>query len=135
MMDVEDEVTEQWKSPPDGFNDDLEEDDDQKIIKMGMDLIDRLILNIGKDTMLTNLSQLITKLLQQDNWKMRHAALMAVSQIGEYMEEKLDDIVPIFQIWKEAAVSENPRLRYAVCHGLGQFADDLQPFFQEKFHK
>ena len=30
-------------SPPDGFNDDLIEDDDQRIIKVQMDSIDRLL--------------------------------------------------------------------------------------------
>lgn len=34
MLEIEDEVAEDWMSPPEGFNDDLIEDDDQKIIKI-----------------------------------------------------------------------------------------------------
>ncbi len=141
MMEIEDEVCDEWKSPPDGFNDDLEEDDDQKIIKVGMDYIDRLILHLGKKIMLAHLSKLVTRLLEQKNWKMRHAALMAVSQIGEYMMddlkkiESIDNIENILQMWKRASSSPNPRIRYATCHGLGQFADDLQPFFQKIYHQ
>jgi hypothetical protein len=34
MLEIEDEVPEEWANPPDGFNDDFIEDDDQKIIKV-----------------------------------------------------------------------------------------------------
>ena len=43
MLEIEDEVEEDWMKPPDGFNDDIIEDDDQKIIKIQMDCIDRLL--------------------------------------------------------------------------------------------
>lgn len=34
MIEIEDEVPQEWATPPDGFNDDCLEDDDQKIIKI-----------------------------------------------------------------------------------------------------
>lgn len=34
MLEIEDETSPEWASPPDGFNDDCIEDDDQKIIKI-----------------------------------------------------------------------------------------------------
>jgi hypothetical protein len=43
MLEIEDEVQEEWMKPAEGFNDDLIEDDDQKIIKIQMDSIDRLL--------------------------------------------------------------------------------------------
>ena len=43
MLEIEDEVCEDWMRPPEGFNDDLIEDDDKKIIKIQMDSIDRLL--------------------------------------------------------------------------------------------
>ena len=43
MLEIEDEVEQEWMSPPEGFNDDVIEDDDQKIIKIQMDSIDRLL--------------------------------------------------------------------------------------------
>ena len=40
MIEINEEVSQEWMSPPDGFNDDLIEDDDQRIIKVQMDSID-----------------------------------------------------------------------------------------------
>jgi len=134
MMEVDDEVDEEWKSPPDGFNDDLEEDDDQRLIKMGMDFIDRLITHIGKEYMLKFLSEVVNKMLFDPNWKMRHAALMAISQVGEYMSDNFDEVTPIIGILHNNINDANPRIRYACCHCIGQFADDLAPDFQNKFH-
>ena len=33
MLEIEDEISKEWAVPPDGFNDNLVEDDDQRIIK------------------------------------------------------------------------------------------------------
>lgn len=134
MMEVDDEVDDDWKSPPDGFNDDLEEDDDQRLIKMGMDFIDRLITHIGKEFMLKFLSEVVNKMLFDANWKMRHAALMAISQVGEYMVDNFDEVAPIVGILHNNINDANPRIRYACCHCIGQFADDLAPDFQNKYH-
>lgn len=135
MMDIDNDVDEDWKSPPDGFNDDLEEDDDQKLVKLGMDYIDRLITHIGKDFMLKFLSQTVNKMLVDPNWKMRHTAIMAISQVGEYMLDNFDEVAPIITILANNIGDENPRIRYACCHCIGQFADDLSPEFQKKFHQ
>ena len=50
-------------SPPDGFNDDLIEDDDQKIIKVQMDSIDRLINSLGNEKMIPFLEKYIQQML------------------------------------------------------------------------
>ena len=39
---MEDEISQEWCSPPDGFNDDLVESDDQKVIKAAMFNLDTL---------------------------------------------------------------------------------------------
>lgn len=36
MLELENEISEEWSCPPDGFNDDLVESDDQKVIKAAM---------------------------------------------------------------------------------------------------
>ncbi len=33
MLEINNNQIEEWSSPPDGFNDDLVEDDDQKLVK------------------------------------------------------------------------------------------------------
>ena len=134
MVEVPDEIDPEWAVPPDGFNDDLEENDDQKNIKNGMNFIDRLIQVLGKDVMLKYLSGFIERMMNIDNWKYKLAALMALSQVGEYMIEKMEDIRAILELVNSFIQHENPRLRYACCHVLGQFADDLSPNFQKIYH-
>ena len=134
MVEVSDQIDPEWACPPDGFNDDLEEDDDQKNIKNGMNFIDRLIQVLGKNLMLKYLSGFIEKMMSVESWKYKLAALMALSQVGEYMIDKMEDIRPILELVNSYIENENPRLRYACCHVLGQFADDLKPKFQELYH-
>ena len=135
MVEVPDEIDPEWAVPPEGFNDDLEENDDQKNIKNGMNFIDRLIQVLGKDLMLKYLSNFIEKMMGVDNWKYKLAALMALSQVGEYMMDKMEDIQAILQLVNSFIDHENPRLRYACCHVLGQFSDDLSPRFQQLYHQ
>ncbi len=134
MIEIEDEINDEWKSPPDGFNDDLIEDDDQKIIKIGIDFIDRLINVIGHKFMLPFVSEYIKKMLASDNWKMHHAAIMVLSQIGEYLYDQENEVKKILEIFANYYNNPNPRIRYACCHALGQFAEDLAPEFQTNFH-
>ena len=77
MIEIDAEVLPEWANPPDGFNEDNEEEDDQKIIKFSMNCIDRLIAHVGSTVMLKYLSEAVQKMFASDDWKMKHAALMA----------------------------------------------------------
>lgn len=74
MIDIESEILPEWASPPDGFNEENEEEDDQKIIKFCMNCIDRLIAHVGNKVMLPHLSDCVAKMLNSDDWKMKNAA-------------------------------------------------------------
>lgn len=134
MLDVDDEVAAEWATPPDGFNDELEEDDDQRPIKFSIDIVNRLFEIVGHKEMLAFLAQHITPLVQSGDWKHRHAAIMVLSQAGEYMADDLNQVAMVISIVAHNAKDTNPRLRYACCHLLGQFADDLANSFQKRFH-
>lgn len=56
MIQISEEVTEEWKKPAEGFNDDIEQDDDAETTRFGMSSIDRLIDCIGQKEMLPILS-------------------------------------------------------------------------------
>lgn len=135
MIEIEDEVDEEWMSPPAGFNDDMEEDDDQRVIKLGLDFIDRLIGILGSEKMIPFLSNYINTMLKDPNWKMQHAAVMTISQFGEYLDDKDEEVKGLVNIIAQNSNSQNPRIRYACCHSLGQFADDLAPDFQDNYHE
>lgn len=59
---------------------------------------------------------------------MNHAAIMTISQIGEYIDTD-QQTEEFLNILEQQSKHENPRVRYAVCHALGQFADDQAPEF------
>lgn len=46
MVELDEEISQEWMSPPDGFNDDLYQTDDQKVIKAAMSNIDTLLADL-----------------------------------------------------------------------------------------
>lgn len=46
MIDIDDQIGEEWKSPPEGFDDNADEGDDETI-NFGMSSVDRLIACVG----------------------------------------------------------------------------------------
>ena len=57
---------------------------------------------------------------------------MALSQIGEYIEE-ISEVAPIIECILKFFTDPNAMIRYSVCHSIGQISDDMKPKFQEKF--
>jgi hypothetical protein len=96
-----------------------------------MDAVDRLISCVGEQEILPVLWTTVQKMLVHQDWRYKYAAVMALSQIGEYVEE-VDNIKPIVQILLNLMGDANPMIRYACCHAFGQISDDMQPEFQEK---
>ena len=130
MIELDDEITQDWMSPPDGFNDDLFESDDQKVIKAAMSNIDTLLRDLDPDRVIKIVLTYIQQSLQQNNWKFTHAAIMTISQIAEYIEED-SQIKELVDILLAQRSNPNPRVRYSICQALGQIADDQAPHFQE----
>jgi hypothetical protein len=109
------------------------EDDSQKVVKFATDCIDRLCANVGSTVMLKYLSDCVAQLMKTGEWKKMFASFMALSQVGEYMED-VEEIRPIVQLLRNNAAHPEPRVRYAVMHCLGQISDDFAPKFQEMYH-
>jgi hypothetical protein len=94
-----------------------------------MGAIDRLIYVIGEEEILPILSATIEKLLTNADWRYKYTAVMALSQIGEYIED-VDKISSVLVMIVGFLKHENPMMRYASCHSIGQISDDMQPRFQ-----
>lgn len=135
MLEVEEEVSEEWKNPPEGFNDELEEQDDQKEIKFGISVINLLFEVVGGPEMFAFLSTYLEPFVKSEQWKYKNVAIMLLSQAGEYIRENKEYQVNIMNFVAAASKDPNPRVRYACCHLLGQFSEDLAITFQENFHK
>jgi hypothetical protein len=59
MVDIETEIDEAWQSPREGFNEDVEEDADQEVVRFGTYGTDRLISAIGQKVMLPTLTRIV----------------------------------------------------------------------------
>lgn len=51
MVENDSEITQEWKCPPEGFNDD-NDDDEEDSTKFGMNCIDRFIASVGEENAL-----------------------------------------------------------------------------------
>jgi hypothetical protein len=86
MVQIENEIPEEWKNPPEGYNEDTAEEGDFETTRFGMDAVDRLISAVGEQEMLPLLWTTVQKMLGHQDWRYKYAAVMALSQIGEYVE-------------------------------------------------
>ncbi|XP_050306794.1 importin-5 [Anthonomus grandis grandis] len=104
--------------------------------------LDRLACGLGGKVILPLVTANIPAMLSNSDWKQRHAALMAISAIGEgchkYMEDMLPQImngVPgVMESILRYLQDPHPRVRYAACNAIGQMATDFAPVFEKKFH-
>ncbi|KAG1681655.1 Importin-5 [Nymphon striatum] len=128
MMDLEDDT--EWAVADDTA--DEEEDSNAAVAEAGLD---RLACGLGGKAVLPTIVAGVPQMLQNPDWKRRHAALMAISAVGEgchkHMETILhqivDGILPFLS-------DPHPRVRYAVCNAIGQMSTDFAPVFEKKFH-
>ena len=82
MIEIENEITDEWKNPQEGYNDNMDDDDDYETTKFGMNSIDRIIYSGGDKEVLPVLSEAIKGLLAQPDWRYQYTAVMALSQVG-----------------------------------------------------
>ncbi|XP_069496567.1 importin-5 [Ambystoma mexicanum] len=129
MVDLEDD--EDWANA-----DELEDDDFDSNAVAGESALDRMACGLGGKIVLPMIKEHIMQMLQNPDWKYRHAGLMALSAIGEgchqQMEGILSEIVNFVLLFLQDA---HPRVRYAACNAVGQMATDFAPGFQKKFHE
>uniref|UniRef100_W5M780 Karyopherin (importin) beta 3 n=1 Tax=Lepisosteus oculatus TaxID=7918 RepID=W5M780_LEPOC len=128
MVDLDEDA--EW-----AMADELEDDDFDSNAVAGESALDRIACGLGGKVVLPMIKQHIMQMLQNPDWKYRHAGLMALSAIGEgchqQMEAILNEIVSFVLLFCQ---DPHPRVRYAACNAIGQMATDFAPTFQKKFH-
>uniref|UniRef100_A0A914HGN0 TOG domain-containing protein n=1 Tax=Globodera rostochiensis TaxID=31243 RepID=A0A914HGN0_GLORO len=117
--------------------DDAEDELEEETATIGETSLDRIACALGGKAVMNHALQCINELLNNENWKCRHAGLCALSTIGEgckrQMEPLMPDIVNNFVLPKLS--DPHPRVRYAVCNAIGQMCTDFQPTIQKKCHE
>ncbi|CAK1548631.1 unnamed protein product [Leptosia nina] len=115
--------------------DDVADDDNEQNNVAAESALDRMCCGLGGKIMISLIVGRVPEMFNSEDWKRRHAALMAVSSAGEgchkQMELMLDQIVPAILNY---LADSHPRVRYAACNAVGQMSTDFAPVFQKKFH-
>eukprot|EP00406_Dinophysis_acuminata_P058007 CAMPEP_0179276760 /NCGR_PEP_ID=MMETSP0797-20121207/34745_1 /TAXON_ID=47934 /ORGANISM="Dinophysis acuminata, Strain DAEP01" /LENGTH=1120 /DNA_ID=CAMNT_0020985329 /DNA_START=47 /DNA_END=3409 /DNA_ORIENTATION=+ len=115
------------------MDDEEGEEDEDELFHSGQEAIDRVVEAATVETLGTALFQLIGAYAGQDPWQAKHAALAAIKQTVEYVEEK-SHIGQMGQLLLQHVDHPHPRVRYTALHALGQLANDQSPHFQESAH-
>ncbi|KAM9198032.1 LOW QUALITY PROTEIN: importin-5-like [Dugong dugon] len=127
MVDLEED--EDWANA-----DELEDDDFDSNAVAGESALD-MACGLGGKLVLPMIKEHIMQMLQNPDWKYRHAGL-SLSTIGEgchqQMEGILNEIVNFVLLFLQDL---HPRVRYAACNAVGQMATDFAPGFRKKFHE
>lgn len=135
MIDIDSDIPESWLKPKEGFRDQAGDDDDEgeDNVNFGKTCIDKIISAVGDEICLPILSEIVNNTLNNDqDWRFKNAALMAFSQVGEYIDD-IQKIAVMVPIVLQHLQHPNPRIRYAALHCIGQISDDMTEDFQETY--
>lgn len=73
-------------------------------------------------------------MLQIDDWRYKFASLMALSEVGDHIDD-IEDLKSVIQMLFTYLTHPNPMIRFAAIHSIGQTADDQRPEFQQTYGK
>jgi len=115
--------------------DEDEEDTEVTNYDVGEEALDRLAIALGGKAMMPVLFGIIQEWFPSDDWKKRHAALMAISQSGEGCEAQMaKQLEPIVTTIVTRFGDAHPRVRWAAINTIGQMSTDFGPQLQAKLH-
>jgi importin-5 len=135
MVTQDQDIDDAWIKPPEGF---VEQNDDGEIdegpVKYCMHLIDRIISSLTEKSSIPILSEIIGKMVQVNDFRYKHSALLALSQVGEYVTD-ITDMDSIVKFIIGFTQDQHPKVRYGAFHALGQISDDMKKGFQKRFYE
>ncbi|CRK99390.1 CLUMA_CG012554, isoform A [Clunio marinus] len=129
MTELEDE--DDW-----AVSDEINDEDSGENNVIAESALDRLACGLGGKAILPHIASNIPNMLNNADWKYRHAALMAISAAGEGCHKQMEAILDsIMQGVLKYLMDPHPRVRYAACNAIGQMASDFAPTFEKKYHE
>jgi len=116
------------------MDDEEGEEDADECFHAGEEALDRVARAMTMDGISAALFPLIGSLATQEAWQAKHAALAAIRQTAEFVEDTqhMNDMAEILARHADHA---HPRVRFITLHALGQIANDQSPHFQEAWHQ
>lgn len=125
----DDDDAAEWNNEDDVQN----SDDNDEAYAAAKQSLDRLALKLGGQVMLPPLFQWLPSMMSSTEWRQRHAALMALSNVAEgcrdvmigEIDKVLDMVIPLLD-------DAHPRVQWATCNALGQMSTDFATVIQAK---
>uniref|UniRef100_A0A7S2ZHW7 Importin N-terminal domain-containing protein n=1 Tax=Rhodosorus marinus TaxID=101924 RepID=A0A7S2ZHW7_9RHOD len=129
MLEIDDD--QDWYT-----RDDDDDDDEYSNYALGQEALDRLAIKLGGNAILPVAFTIITQYLaNHESWQHRHAALLAISQIGEGCREQISEqLDKVTMMALKHFEDSHPRVRWAAVHCIGQMCTDFAPAMQKNFH-
>merc|ERR1719414_2172099 len=116
-------------------SDEAADDDSDSNAVVAESALDRMACGLGGKTVFPHILSTTPQMLQNPDWKWRHAALMAISATGEGCHKQMVTYLgQIMEAVMQFVNDPHPRVRFACCNALGQMATDFAPVFEKKFH-
>ena len=97
MIDIDEDIEEDWLRPKEGFTEETpgEGETSTDNLHFGKSCIDNVVAAVGDQVCLPHLSVIVQQLMANDgDWRHKNAALMAFSQVGEYIED-INTVAPM----------------------------------------
>ncbi|ODV97107.1 hypothetical protein PACTADRAFT_74674 [Pachysolen tannophilus NRRL Y-2460] len=125
-VSIDDDDASEWNN-----SDDREDDENELEYDAARQSLDRVALRLTGQSLAAPLFQYIPSMLQSQEWRERHAALMAVSSAAEGCRDVLITEIPkILDLILPALNDQHPRVQYACCNALGQISTDFADVIQ-----
>jgi len=133
MIDIDESIEDEWMKPKEGFNDSGQAEEGEDNVNFGKSCIDKIISAVGEQKCLPILSSIVDTTINNDSdWRFKNAALMAFSQVGEYIDD-IKNISAMVPIVLTHLKHPNAKVRFAALHCIGQISDDMTEEFQEEY--
>ena len=113
---------------------DADEDDSNRVV--GEEALDRIARKLGGKAVLPPIFQWLPQMISSQQWRERHAALMALSSIAEGCEKVMEpELEKVLDMILPLANDYHPRVRWAAANAIGQLSTDFAPTMQQVYHQ
>jgi HEAT repeat protein len=115
MTELDDDL--EWS-----VSDQIDDDDTGENNVIAESALDRLACGLGGKAVLPHIVSNIPTMLNNPDWKYRHAALMAISAAGEGCHKQMEALLEnITEGTLKYLADPHPRVRYAACNAIGNY--------------
>ncbi len=96
-------------------------------VEMGETALDDMTIALGGATMLPLISSVIPSFINHEDWRYRHAGILAIGITAEGVQRVItpDQVRDLLALVMSRATDPHPRVRWAVMNSLGHMANDL----------